>query len=116
MQNPHIDFSCKYPLINESSQNIPVFKGNESGSLQAKDRAHRLGQQKQVMVLVLVCPSTVEEVILEATERKLSLDAKVIQAGLFNEASTAADRQKALQQVLQTNPPPQSSELLLLPY
>lgn len=61
-------------------------------------------------MLVLVCPSTVEEVILEATERKLSLDAKVIQAGLFNEASTAADRQKALQQVLQTNPPPQFGE------
>ena len=77
--------------------------------LQAKDRAHRLGQQRQVMVLVLVCPRTVEEVILEASERKRSLDAKVIQAGLFNEASTAADRQRALQEVLHTGPSAASS-------
>lgn len=61
------------------------------------------------MVLVLVCPHTVEEVILEASERKRSLDAKVIQAGLFNEASTAADRARALQEVLHTDPPAASS-------
>jgi hypothetical protein len=71
--------------------------------MQAKDRAHRLGQQRHVMVFVLVCPGTVEEVILESSLHKRTLDAKVIQAGLFNEASTADDRLGALRRLLRAS-------------
>jgi SNF2 family DNA or RNA helicase len=49
-------------------------------ALQAKDRAHRLGQQKHVLVLVLVCSGTIEDDMLAASRKKRSLDAKAIQA------------------------------------
>lgn len=71
--------------------------------LQAKDRAHRLGQQRHVLVLVLVCGDTVEEHVLASSHAKRSLDAKVIQAGLFNDSSSAADRRRALEATLNNN-------------
>ncbi len=45
------------------------------------DRAHRIGQKKQVRVFRLVTEGTVEEKIVERAERKLFLDAVVIQQG-----------------------------------
>ena len=44
------------------------------------DRAHRIGQKKQVRVFRLVTESSVEERIIERAEMKLRLDAVVIQA------------------------------------
>ncbi|KAJ0525093.1 putative DNA helicase chromatin remodeling SNF2 family [Helianthus annuus] len=55
---------------------------------QAEDRAHRIGQTKEVRVFVLVSVGSVEEVILERAKQKMGIDAKVIQAGLFNTTST----------------------------
>ena len=55
---------------------------------QAEDRAHRIGQKKEVRVFVLVSVGSVEEVILERAKQKMGIDAKVIQAGLFNTTST----------------------------
>lgn len=55
---------------------------------QAEDRAHRIGQKKEVRVFVLVSIGSVEEVILERAKQKMGIDAKVIQAGLFNTTST----------------------------
>jgi superfamily II DNA or RNA helicase len=55
---------------------------------QAEDRAHRIGQKKEVRVFVLVSVGSVEEVILERAKQKKGIDAKVIQAGLFNTTST----------------------------
>lgn len=49
--------------------------------LQAQDRAHRIGQKKQVRVFRFVTEGTVEEKIIERAERKLYLDAAVIQQG-----------------------------------
>ena len=43
------------------------------------DRAHRIGQKKPVRVVRLVTDKTVEEKIVERAERKLFLDAMVIQ-------------------------------------
>ena len=45
------------------------------------DRAHRIGQQKQVQVFRFVTENTVEERIIERAEMKLRLDKMVIQQG-----------------------------------
>eukprot|EP00123_Amoebidium_parasiticum_P017207 comp23754_c0_seq2/m.41063 comp23754_c0_seq2/g.41063 ORF comp23754_c0_seq2/g.41063 comp23754_c0_seq2/m.41063 type:complete len:1012 (-) comp23754_c0_seq2:256-3291(-) len=54
---------------------------NPQMDLQAMDRAHRIGQKKQVRVFRLITESTVEERIIERAEMKLRLDALVIQQG-----------------------------------
>jgi SNF2 family DNA or RNA helicase len=43
-----------------------------------------------VRVFVLVSVGSIEEEILERARSKMGIDAKVIQAGLFNQSSTAA--------------------------
>lgn len=50
-----------------------------SWNLQAEDRAHRIGQKKEVLVLVLVSAGTIEQVILDRAQQKKEIDAKVIQ-------------------------------------
>ncbi len=54
---------------------------NPQVDLQAQDRAHRIGQKKQVHIYRLVTQDTIEEKILERAELKLRLDAVVIQQG-----------------------------------
>lgn len=54
---------------------------NPQMDLQACDRAHRIGQKKQVRVFRLVCEGTIEEKIVERAYSKLFLDAIVIQQG-----------------------------------
>ncbi|KAL4205146.1 hypothetical protein AMTRI_Chr01g113140 [Amborella trichopoda] len=67
---------------------------------QAEDRAHRIGQKKEVRVFVLVSVGSIEEEILERAKQKMGIDAKVIQAGLFNTTSTAQDRKEMLQEIM----------------
>ncbi|KAK0608536.1 hypothetical protein LWI29_032098 [Acer saccharum] len=67
---------------------------------QAEDRAHRIGQKKEVRVFVLVSVGSIEEVILERAKQKMGIDAKVIQAGLFNTTSTAQDRRDMLKEIM----------------
>ncbi|XP_019055764.1 PREDICTED: probable ATP-dependent DNA helicase CHR12 isoform X2 [Nelumbo nucifera] len=67
---------------------------------QAEDRAHRIGQKKEVRVFVLISVGSIEEVILERAKQKMGIDAKVIQAGLFNTTSTAQDRREMLQEIM----------------
>lgn len=45
------------------------------------DRAHRIGQKKQVRVFRFITEGAVEEKIVERADRKLYLDAVVIQQG-----------------------------------
>ena len=54
---------------------------NPQVDLQAMDRAHRLGQTKPVQVFRFISEGTVEEKIIERADRKLFLDAAVIQQG-----------------------------------
>ncbi|KAM3400733.1 hypothetical protein ACQJBY_005529 [Aegilops geniculata] len=67
---------------------------------QAEDRAHRIGQKNEVRVFVLVSVGSIEEEILDRAKQKMGIDAKVIQAGLFNNTSTAQDRKALLQEIL----------------
>lgn len=54
---------------------------NPQVDLQAMDRAHRIGQKKTVRVFRFISDGTVEEKIVERAERKLYLDAAIIQQG-----------------------------------
>ena len=56
---------------------------NPTIDLQAQDRAHRIGQTKQVTIYRLVSESTVEENILRKSNQKRLLDSVVIQSGGF---------------------------------
>lgn len=61
---------------------------NPQMDLQAMDRAHRIGQKKQVRVFRLISENTVEEKIVERAEVKLRLDKLVIQGGRLVENKT----------------------------
>ena len=54
---------------------------NPQADLQAMDRAHRIGQTKQVYVFRFVTESAIEEKVLERAAQKLRLDQLVIQQG-----------------------------------
>merc|ERR1719445_1707451 len=58
---------------------------NPQMDLQAMDRAHRIGQKKQVRVFRLVTENTVDEKIVEKAEVKLKLDRMIIQQGKLSE-------------------------------
>jgi SWI/SNF-related matrix-associated actin-dependent regulator of chromatin subfamily A member 5 len=51
------------------------------------DRAHRIGQTKQVYVFRFITQDAVEERILERATQKLKLDQLVIQEGRAQQAS-----------------------------
>lgn len=74
---------------------------NPMMDLQAQDRAHRIGQTKEVRVFRLITARSVEEKILERANRKLQMDAQVIQAGQFNNQSSESDRTQMLKEILQ---------------
>jgi len=57
--------------------------------LQAMDRAHRIGQTKQVIVYRLITEDSVEVKIVEKSACKLKLDHLVIQKGRLAQASKA---------------------------
>ncbi|KAL9547030.1 hypothetical protein MBANPS3_006372 [Mucor bainieri] len=73
---------------------------NPHQDLQAQDRAHRIGQTKQVRIFRLVTSNSIEERILATAQHKLDMDGKVIQAGKFDNRSTEADREALLRSLL----------------
>ena len=58
---------------------------NPQADLQAQDRAHRIGQKREVQVFRLVTEHTIEEKIVERAQQKLKLDAMVVQQGRLRE-------------------------------
>ncbi|XP_013411637.1 SWI/SNF-related matrix-associated actin-dependent regulator of chromatin subfamily A member 5 [Lingula anatina] len=73
---------------------------NPQVDLQAMDRAHRIGQKKQVRVLRLITENTVEERIIEKAEMKLRLDNIVIQQGrLLDSASNRLNKEDVLDMI-----------------
>ncbi|GME69147.1 unnamed protein product [[Candida] boidinii] len=73
--------------INLTSADIVVLYDsdwNPQADLQAMDRAHRIGQKKQVKVFRFVTENAIEEKVLERAAQKLRLDQLVIQQGRSN--------------------------------
>merc|ERR1719445_915577 len=69
---------------------------NPQMDLQAMDRAHRIGQKKQVRVMRFVTENTVDEKIVERAAVKLRLDRMVIQQGRLAEAKTNLGKDEML--------------------
>lgn len=69
---------------------------NPHQDLQAQDRAHRIGQTKEVRILRLITSKSIEEHILARAQYKLDLDGKVIQAGKFDNKTSEAEREELL--------------------
>lgn len=70
--------------INLTSADVVVLfdsDWNPQADLQAMDRAHRIGQTKQVYVFRFITENAVEEKVLERAKQKLRLDQLVIQQG-----------------------------------
>lgn len=70
--------------INLTSADIVILYDsdwNPQADLQAMDRAHRIGQKKQVQVFRFVTEHAIEEKVLERAAQKLRLDQLVIQQG-----------------------------------
>ncbi|ODV63482.1 DNA translocase ASCRUDRAFT_73329 [Ascoidea rubescens DSM 1968] len=73
--------------INLTSADIVILYDsdwNPQADLQAMDRAHRIGQKKQVKVFRFVTENAIEEKVIERAAQKLRLDQLVIQQGRSN--------------------------------
>jgi SWI/SNF-related matrix-associated actin-dependent regulator of chromatin subfamily A containing DEAD/H box 1 len=69
---------------------------NPFNDLQAEDRCHRIGQQKTVTVYKLVTKNTVDEDIYLMQEKKVAMNAAIM------ESTSAADEKKAKRELLQS--------------
>lgn len=74
---------------------------NPQADLQAMDRAHRIGQTKQVVVYRFVTDNAIEEKVLERAAQKLRLDQLVIQQGRAQIAAKAAAHKDELLSMIQ---------------
>ncbi|CAD6185955.1 unnamed protein product [Caenorhabditis auriculariae] len=72
---------------------------NPQSDLQAMDRAHRIGQKKQVRVFRLITENTVDERVIEKAEMKLRLDSIVIQQGRIAEAQKTLGKDAMLNMI-----------------
>jgi SWI/SNF-related matrix-associated actin-dependent regulator of chromatin subfamily A member 5 len=66
--------------LNSDTDLICLFR-NPQADLQAMDRAHQIGQTKQVYVFRFITENSVEERMIERAAQKLRLDQLVIQQG-----------------------------------
>ena len=79
--------------INLTSADIVVLYDsdwNPQADLQAMDRAHRIGQTKQVVAFRFVTEKAIEEKVLERAAQKLRLDQLVIQQGRAQQQAKGA--------------------------
>ncbi|VDN01321.1 unnamed protein product [Thelazia callipaeda] len=72
---------------------------NPQVDLQAMDRAHRIGQKKQVRVFRFITDNTVDERIIERAEMKLRLDSIVIQQGRLTDSQKALGKEDMLDMI-----------------
>ena len=72
---------------------------NPQMDLQAMDRAHRIGQTKEVSVFRFCTDGSVEEKVIEKAYKKLALDALVIQQGRLQENQKNVNKEELLSMV-----------------
>ncbi|KAI4169959.1 MAG: hypothetical protein LQ343_005341 [Gyalolechia ehrenbergii] len=90
--------------INLTSADIVILfdsDWNPQADLQAMDRAHRIGQTKQVVVFRFVTEQAIEEKVLERAAQKLRLDQLVIQQGRAQQAAKQAASKDELLNMIQ---------------
>lgn len=90
--------------INLTSADIVILfdsDWNPQADLQAMDRAHRIGQTKQVVVFRFVTEQAIEERVLERAAQKLRLDQLVIQQGRAQQGAKAAASKDELLNMIQ---------------
>lgn len=95
--NPQVDLqaskcSISFLVIKRSHANELPFK-------KSVDRAHRIGQKKPVQVFRFISEGTVEEKIIERADRKLFLDAAVIQQGRLAEQHSSLEKDELMKMV-----------------
>jgi SWI/SNF-related matrix-associated actin-dependent regulator of chromatin subfamily A member 5 len=74
---------------------------NPQADLQAMDRAHRIGQTKQVKVFRFITENAIEEKVLERAAQKLRLDQLVIQQGRAQQQQKQAASKDELLNMIQ---------------
>ncbi|KAI8909880.1 SNF2 family N-terminal domain-containing protein [Powellomyces hirtus] len=72
---------------------------NPQVDLQAEDRAHRIGQKKQVVVFRFITENAVEEKVIDRATQKLRLDQLVIQQGRATQQNKAANKDELLSMI-----------------
>ena len=85
--------------INLMTANIVIFfdsDWNPQNDRQAMDRAHRIGQKKQVIVYRLIAQDTVDERITQRAEIKKRLDSVVIEQGRLVEQSKTLEKDEMI--------------------
>lgn len=92
--------------INLTSADIVILfdsDWNPQADLQAMDRAHRIGQKKQVKVFRFITENAIEEKVLERAAQKLRLDQLVIQQGrnsnIGQQSNKAASKDELLNMI-----------------
>lgn len=78
---------------------------NPSMDQQAQDRAHRIGQRREVLVVRLLTNKSIEESVMERASFKRGLEKKIIRAGMFDEQSKDSERQAMLRELLRVESP-----------
>lgn len=63
------------------------------------DRAHRIGQKKEVQVFRFCVENSIEEKVIEKAYKKLRLDALVIQQGRLTESTKGVNKDDLLTMV-----------------
>ena len=72
---------------------------NPQVDIQAMDRAHRIGQKKEVQVFRFCVEHSIEEKVIEKAYKKLRLDALVIQQGRLTENTKTVNKEDLLSMV-----------------
>ncbi|KAF2073905.1 hypothetical protein CYY_004793 [Polysphondylium violaceum] len=86
--------------INLICANVVIFfdmSFNPQVDRQAEDRAHRLGQKKDVFVYKLITEDSVDKNILDSSNEKKKLNDSMLEEGTFDQESSKLESKKILQ-------------------
>ncbi|KAJ3044925.1 hypothetical protein HDV00_000208 [Rhizophlyctis rosea] len=88
--------------INLATADIVVMYDNDWNpqvDLQAEDRAHRIGQKKQVFVYRFITENAIEERVIDKATQKLRLDQLVIQQGRAVQQAKSASKEELVSMI-----------------